>query len=96
MRASGFGGAAFIIGDGNFFPGLDVADCVDGFAFCLAIPTVVSIWETAVVNETDGRVDSTNYRVVATGQSVCLNNTAKWVLARKIVMKGKKLSLFGL
>jgi hypothetical protein len=35
------------------------------FTFCLTIPTVVSIWETAVVDEADGRVDSANYRVSA-------------------------------
>ena len=67
MGASGFGGATFIVRDGNFFPGFDVTDGVDGFAFCLAIPTVVSIWKTAVVDEADGRVDSANYGVGAAG-----------------------------
>lgn len=94
MGVSGFRRAAFIVGDGNFFSGLDVTDCMDGFAFCLAIPAVVSIWETIMVDEADGRVDSTNDRVRAARQSVRLDNTTKWVLARKVVVMGKKLSLF--
>ena len=96
VGASGVEGAASIVGDANFLPGSDVADCVDGFALCVAVPTVVSIWETAVVDKADGRVESSNPRVGAAGQSVCFDNTAEWVLARGIVVKGKELSLLDL
>ena len=94
--ASGVGGVAFIVGDGNFFPGFDVTDCVDGFPLCIAVPATVSIWETAVVDEANGRVDSANRRVGAAGQSVGFDSTAEWVLAREVVVEGKELSLLGL
>ena len=96
VGASGVEGAASVVGDGNFFPSFDVTDCVDGFAFCITVPTTVSIWETAVVDEANGRIDSANRRVGAAGQSVCFDNTAKWVLAREVVMKRKELSLLSL
>jgi len=96
MGSSGVGGTAFIVGDSNFFPEFDETDCVDGFALCVAVPTIVSIWETAVVDEANGRVDSANRRVRAAGQSVCFDNTAKWVLPREVIVKGKELSLLGL
>ena len=89
-------GAAFVVGDSNFFPRLDVTNSVNGFVLCIAVPTIVSIGETAVVNEADGRVDSTDHRAWTTGQSVCSYNTAKRVLAREVVVKGKELSLLGL
>jgi hypothetical protein len=63
IGASGVRGAAFIVGDGNFFPGFDITDCVNGFPLCIAVPTIVSIWETAVVDEAYGRVESANHRV---------------------------------
>jgi hypothetical protein len=69
---------------------------VDGFAFCIAVPTMVRIWETAVVDKADGRVDSTDRRIRAAGQGVCSECTAERVLAREVVVKGKKLSLLGL
>src|SRR6266513_1547081 len=78
IGASGVGGAAFIVRDGNFFPSFDITDCVDGFPLCIAVPTIVSIWETAVVDEANGRIDSANHRVGAAGQSVCFDNTAEW------------------
>ena len=96
MGTSGVGAAAFIVGDSNFFPGFDITDCVDGFAPCIAVPTIVSIWETAVVDEANSRVDSANHRVGAAGQSVCFDSTAEWVLAREVIVKGKELSLLGL
>ncbi len=43
IGASGVGGTAFVVGDGNFFPRIDVTDCVDGFALYIAVPTIVSI-----------------------------------------------------
>ena len=91
--ASGVGGAAFVVGDGNFFSRIDVTDCVDGLAFGIAVPTIVSIWKTAVVNEANGRVNAINYGVGTAGQSVGFDNTAEWILATEIVMKRKELSL---
>lgn len=87
IRASGVGGAAFIVGDGNFFARFDVTDCVDGFVLCVAVSTIVSIWETGVVDEANGRVDSANRRAGAAGRSACFDNTAEWVLAGEVVVK---------
>lgn len=42
--------AAFVVGDGDFFPTFDVAGRMDGFAIFLVVPSVLSIWKTAVVN----------------------------------------------
>ena len=96
MGASGVGGTAFVVGDGNFFPCIDITDCVDGFTLCIAVPIVVSIWKTAVIYEANGRVDATNHGVGTAGQSVGFDDTAERVFAREIVMKQKELSLLGL
>ena len=96
MRASGVRGTAFVVGDGNFLPGIDVTDCVEGLALCISVPTIVGIWKTAVVNEANGRVNATNHRVGTAGQSVGFDSTTERVLAREIVMKRKELSLLGL
>ena len=93
MGVSGVRGTAFVVGDGNFFPHIDVTDCVDGFTLCIAVPTIVSIWKTAVINEANGRIDATDHGVGTAGQSVGFDNTAERVFARKIVMKQKELSL---
>lgn len=61
MGASGVGGTVFVIGDGNFFPRIDVTDCVDGFVLCFGVPAIVRIWKTAVINKVNGRIDATNY-----------------------------------
>ena len=73
-----------------------VTDCVDGFALCITVPAIVSIGETAVVDEANGRVDSANHRVRAARQSVGFHNTAEGVLAREVVVKGKEMPLLGL
>lgn len=96
MGASGIRGTAFVVGDSDFFPRTDVADRVDGLALCIGVPTVVSIWKTAVVDEANGRVDATNHGVGTAGQSVGFDNTAERVLAREIVVKRKELSLLRL
>lgn len=96
MGASGVGGTAFVVGDGNFFPCIDITDCVDGFTLCIAVPIIVSIWKTAVIYEANGRIDATNHGVGTAGQSVGFDNTAERVFAREIVMKQKELSLLGL
>ena len=96
IRASGVGGTAFVVGDGNFFPRVDITDCVDSFTLGIAVPTIVSIWKTAVVNEADSRIDATNHGAGTAGQSVGFDNTAERVFAREIVMKQKELSLLGL
>ena len=93
MNASGLRGAAFVVGNGNFFSSADVTSCVDGLAFCIAVPVILSIWETAVVNEANGRVNATNWGVWTAGQSVGFDNTTEWVLATEIVVKRKELSL---
>lgn len=96
MGASGVGGIAFVAGDGNFFPCIDITDCVDGFTLCIAVPTIVSIWKTAVIYEANGRTDATNHGVGTARQSVDFDKTTKRVFAREIVTKQKKLSLLGL
>lgn len=89
-------GASFIVGDGDLFSGFDVTYCVDGLALCIAVPTIMSIWKTAVINEANDRVDSPNSRVRAAGQSVYSDDTTEWVLAREVIVKGEELSLLGL
>ena len=68
MGASGVGGTAFVVGDGDFFPRIDMTDCVDGLTLCIAVPTIMSIWKTAVINEANGRIDATNHGVGTAGQ----------------------------
>ena len=77
IGASGFGGTTFVVGYVNFFPGIDVTDCVDGFALCIAVPTIVSIWKTAVINEANGRIDATNHGIGTAGQSVSFDDTTR-------------------
>jgi hypothetical protein len=93
--AAGVVGAACVVGDGDFFAGSDVADCVDGFAVRFAVSAVMGIVETAVVDEANGRVDSANRRTGAAGEGICFDDAAEWVLAREVVVKGKELPLFG-
>ena len=50
MRASGVRGIAFIVRDCDFFPRIDIMDCVNSFTLGIAIPTMVSIWKTAMIN----------------------------------------------
>ena len=96
IGASGLGDTAFVVGDSNFFPRIDVPDCVDGFTLCIAVPTIVSIWKTAVINEANSKIDATNHGVGTARESVSFDNTAERVFAREIVMKQKELSLLGL
>jgi hypothetical protein len=67
-------------------------DCLTPF---IVVPTIMSIWETAVV-EAGGRADSTNRRARAARQNICLDNAAEWVLTMKVVMEGEELSLLSL
>ena len=96
MHASGVAGTAFVVGDSNFFPCIDITGCVDSFTFGIAVPTIVSIWKTAVINEANGRIEATNHGARTAGQSVGFDNTAERVFARKVAMKRKELSLLGL
>lgn len=96
MSASGVGGTALVVGDGNLFPRMDITDCMDGFTLCIAVPIVVSIWKTAVINQADGGIDATNHGAGTAGQSVGLDNTAERMFAGEVVMKRKELSLLGL
>ena len=61
------GRAAFVIGDGDFFPCIDMMDCMDGFTLCITVSTIVSIWKTAVIYEANDRIDATNHRVGTAG-----------------------------
>ena len=92
MGASGVRRTAFVVGDSNFFARIDVTDCVDGFTLCIDVPTIVSIWKTAVINEANGRIDATNHGVGTAGQSVGFDNAAERVFAREIVVEQKELS----
>lgn len=47
--ALGGGGTALVVGYGNFFPRIDVTDCVDDLTLFIAVPIVMSIWETVVI-----------------------------------------------
>jgi len=96
MRTPRAGRVALVVRDSDLFPGFDKAGCVDGFVIFVAIPAIVSIRKTTMVDEANGRVYSTNHRVRATRQSVGFDNTAERVLAREIIVKGKELPLLGL
>lgn len=96
VGASRVEGTAIVVGDGNLFPCVDATGRVDGFRLCIAVPVIMSIWKTAVINEANCRIDATNNGVRTAGQSVSFDNTAERVFAREIVMKRKELSLLGI
>jgi hypothetical protein len=56
---------------------------VDSFALCITILAIVSIGETAVVDEANCRVDSANSTVRAARQSFGFYNAAERVLTRR-------------
>ena len=87
MSASGVGGTALVVGYGDFFPCIDITDCMDGLTLCIAVPVVMSIRKTAVIDEANGRIDATNHRVGTARQSVGLDNTAERMFAGEIVVK---------
>lgn len=93
---AGVGWPSFLVGDGDFFSGLDVANRMDGLALCVIVPAIVSIWQTAVIDETNGGVHPPYHRVRATGQSVCSENTAECMLAGEVVVQGEEHSLLAL
>lgn len=94
--ASGGAGAGFGVADGEFFTRGDGADGVDCLGFCVIVPVVVGVWETAVVEEANGRVDTANRGVGTARQSVGSDNPAEGLLAGEIIMKRKELALLGL
>lgn len=51
--------------------------CIDGLLFYIAVPTVISIWEIAMIDEVNSTVDSANSRVRPVGKSVRLDNATK-------------------
>jgi len=63
IRPARVGGAAFIVEDGDFFPVFDITDRVDGFTIYIVIPSVLSIWKTAVVDAAYNREDTANHRI---------------------------------
>ena len=93
VGASGVRGTAFVVGDGNLFSRIDGTDCMNGFALGIAVPAIVGIGETAVIDEANGRIDAANLGVGTAGQSVGFDDSAERVFAREIVMKRKKLAL---
>ena len=88
--------AASVVGNGDLFPRVDVSRCVDSLDLRVAVPVIVSVGETAVVDEANGRVDTTDRGVGTAGQSVGSDNAAKWLLTGKIIVKGEELPLLGL
>ncbi len=87
VGASGVEGTALVVGDGNFFSRIDGTDCVDGFALGIAVPAMVGVGETAVIDEANGRIDAANLGVGTAGQSVGFDDSAERVFARDIVME---------
>ena len=87
MSASRVGGTALVVGDGDFIPRIDITDCMDGFTLCIAVPIVVSIWKTAVIDEANGRIDATDHGAGAAGQSVGFDDSAERMFAGEVVMK---------
>lgn len=93
MGASGARSAAFVIGDGDFFTSFDTTNCMDGFTLRVAVPAMISVWKTTVVDKANGRVDSANHRSRAAGQSIGFDNTAEWVPPVEVIVQGQELSL---
>ena len=96
MSASGVEETVLVVGDGNFFPRINIPNYMNGFTLCIAVPIIVSIWKTAVINKTNDRKDATNHEAGTAGQSVGFDNAAERMFVREIVMKQKELSLLNL
>lgn len=61
--------------------------------FCIAVPIVVGVGDTAVVDEADRGVNPAYGRAGSAGQSVGLDNAAEWFPSWEAVVEGQELSL---
>ena len=69
---------------------------MDGLGVCVAVPIVVGIWGTAVVDKADVRIYRSNRRVRTALKTVGFDYTRERVLAGEVVVEGEKLALLGL
>ena len=44
-----------------------------------------------MIDEADGRINSTDHSVGATSQGICFNNTSEWKLAREVVVESEEI-----
>lgn len=72
------------VADSDLFSGSDRAVGVDGFAFQVTVPAILSIGQTAVVDEAYCGIDCS--KSVIARQCVGFDDAAKGVLAREIVV----------
>ena len=82
-------GTTCFIGGCNLFPGCDIADFVDQ----ICIMHNYSKHSEHLADNADVGADSTNHRFRPTWSKFCLDNTTERMLAGKLLLKGKKLSL---
>lgn len=66
---------------------------MDGLMLLGSVPVVMGIWDTAVVDEADGGIYTTNGRAGSAWQSIGLDDAAERVLARVVVVKRQKWAL---
>ena len=83
-----------IVRDCDLDSAFDRSDCMDGFVFFVAVPAVVSVRVTAVIDETCSGVDAANGRSGSTRQSIRLEDAAERVFARSFVVKRQELTLY--
>ena len=69
---------------------------MDGSVLLGAIAVIVSIQDTAVVDEARCGIDAADGRPGSTRQSICLEDAAERVLPREVVVKRKKTAVAGL
>lgn len=87
------GWTSTIIRDCDFFPGFDVSDRMDCFVLFILIPVVVRVWDAAVIDEADCRVNPTHHTVRSTWQSVCLEDGTERVTSRGFIVQRQVLTL---
>lgn len=87
------GWTSMIIRYCDFFSGFDGSDRMDCFVLLIFIPVVVRVWDTAVIDEADCRVNSTHCTVRSTRQSICLEDGTERVTSRGFVVQRQELTL---
>jgi hypothetical protein len=75
-----------IIRDCDFFSGFDGSDRMNCFVLLIFIPVVVRVWDAAVIDEADCRVNTTR-------QSVCLEDGTERVTSRGLIVERQELTL---
>jgi hypothetical protein len=78
-----------LIRDCDFFSGLDRSNRMDCFVLLIRIPVVVRVWDTAVIDEADCRVNPTPYIVRSTRQSVCREDGTERITSRGFIVQGQ-------